>query len=223
MILSHVEKATSEINKEEKNRRHSISTLQTDVETKQSKIKDRLKFAEDVLERGCLPEIMELKGVLNERLKELELQQVTVQPSAMSRISYKIKDGVIKALQLIGQVQTSFTDPIHCTVEGDGKTTATVGQEASFTVTTRNQNGDVIHSGNDCVTVEIESKPRGLSIPVKILTRSESGRYTVSFDPALSGKYDMRVYVNNEDIPGTSGELTVKPETKKVKQKSGRE
>ena len=222
MILNHAEKARSEISKEENNRLRSISTLQTDIEIKQSRIKDCLKFAEDVLERGCLPEVMELKGILNERLKELESQQNTVQPSAMSRISYKIKDGVIEALQLIGQVQTSFTDPMHCTVEGDGKTTATVGQEASFTVTTRNQNGDVTHSENDCVTVEIKSKPRGLSIPVKILTEIGSGIFTISFDPAFSGKYDVLIYVNNENIPGTSCELTVNPEAKKVNQKSGR-
>ena len=149
IIRDHVETVECDIEKEVKNNLESISETESSISANISKVNEFLKFAKDILSRGCSTEIVELEGILNKRFSELEIEGTAAGQgnSSSFHISYKLNDKVIDALQAIGRVQRSSTQPEKCTFEGD--CCATVDQESFFYVVTRNENGEIVHRSEE--------------------------------------------------------------------------
>ena len=203
IIRDHVETVECDIEKEVKNNLESISETESSISANISKVNEFLKFAKDILSRGCSTEIVELEGILNKRFSELEIEGTAAGQgnSSSFHISYKLNDKVIDALQAIGRVQRSSTQPEKCTFEGD--CCATVDQESFFYVVTRNENGEIVHNEDDCVSVELSEKAKGTParavIPVNIEGNGE-GKYKVSFVPRSTSDYLVNVCVNGQNI-----------------------
>ena len=70
-IHEHLDKTTKDIEKQTHNQLQEMSSQKEEHLAHYSKLEDCLKFIEDVLNRGCSSDIMELKDVLTERLDDL--------------------------------------------------------------------------------------------------------------------------------------------------------
>ena len=207
-IHEHLDKTTKDIEKQTRDQLQEMSSQKEAHLAKQAKLENCLKFSEDVLNRGCPSEIMELKDILTERLDDLGITNQN-QPSIKSfHIKYVSNDNTLESLQQIGEVQTCLTDPSLVKAEGDGIKSAIVGEENHFTLVIMGPGGKPINSSEDRVTVDIVSLSDDLIIPVEVSCQQD-GKYKVSYTPTCCGKYKVHVLVNSESIAGNPSELTV--------------
>ena len=183
-IYAHLNETPKNIEKQMHGHIQSISSQKEAILAQQSKLEDCLKLSEDVLNRGCSSEIMELKDALTERLDDLGITKQN-QPSIKSfHIKYVGNDNTLESLQQIGQVQICLTDPSLAKTEGEGIKSATVGEENYFTVVIMSPDEKPTNSSEDRVTVDIVSLSGDSRIPVRVNCQ-EDGKYKVSYTPIL--------------------------------------
>ena len=156
----------------------------------------------DILETDCWGKVMKQKNNLKEELirtAELEANKIASQ-LPFSSIQYVTNNEVFNLLGDVGGIFVSSTDPKECNVEGNGLITGNVGDQASFTVTTRNSAGQLSYSSIDRVDVEIRSSVMELETVEPTIQDFKDGTYTVSYVPQFAGGYNIQVSVAGEEL-----------------------
>ena len=94
-------------------------------------------FSEEVLKHGNSVEILVIKKQLCERMNALISSKFQGEPEENDIIYFVAnQDGVVKAIEGLGQIKTSNAFPAQCTVTDDMKSTLK-GRKSKFTVETR--------------------------------------------------------------------------------------
>ena len=116
-------------------------------------------------------------------MEEITNLEVGTNPAENEHVGYVPNAEVFDGLQntKLGKVVTSLTEPSLSTAEGDGVHDVSAAEEAEFTVTTRNAQGEVCYSEIDHVVVEVKSSIWGL---IESSVRNyRNGTYDVSYLP----------------------------------------
>ena len=112
----------------------------------------------------------------------------------------------------IGSLKTflSKTSGYQSSAEGKGNSEATVGLEAQFVLTTRNAEGEQCYDERDSVTVEIRNQ-QGHDCSAKARVQdNKDGTYKISYFAKETGKSDVSVKINEQNVPGSPFAVQVK-------------
>ena len=193
------------------------------LDSKLVEIDSTLGFSEEILLRNNLPEILNVKTVLEERLQKLSMPCQffeTVPKLGFSWVKY-VQSDVSILRDGPGKLVTSDTEPSLTVAEGQSLTEGVVGAECTFTVTTKNAAGQTTYSVIDDVCAKITalwSERRGAIETV--VTDLKDGRYSISYTPAISGKFSVAVEVAGSPIIGSPFKLNIRKKMPKKKVKS---
>jgi len=124
----------------------------------------------------------------------------------------------------IGAFKTfiSKTRAHQSSAQGKGTGEAIVGLEAQFVLTTRNTEGEQCYEARDCVTVEIKNHQGQDSTTKARVQDNKDGSFKISYFAKETGKRDLSVKVNEDDVYGSPFVVEVKPRHFRPVQSFGR-
>ena len=215
-IRQHEASVTEQLIKQEQAFKNAFDNQMTMLDGKLMEIESTLTFSEEILLRNNLPEILNVKAVLEEKLREVSvrLQPLEAMPKlGYSEVKYMQNDVFLKDAP--GKLVTSDTEPLLSVAEGKNLTEGFVGEDGTFTVTTKNAQGQTSYCAIDEVIANISSLS-GHETLQTVVTDWKDGRYSVSYKPKTPGKFTVSVEVARSPIMGSPFTLEVKnqPEIK---------
>ena len=111
---------------------------------------------------------------------------------------------------------TTNTEPSSTMVDGMGLTEGVQGENCTFTVITKDSQGNKTHSEINRVEVCIQSVQTGKTTKVTIKD-SKDGCYKVSYKPEDAGECNVSITVSGEAIKGSPFQLKVRKRKTKAK------
>ena len=210
MIRQHEASVTESLVKQKGALDDAFAAQMTSLEGKMKEIDSTLAFCEEVLFRKNLPELLNVKALIEQRLQELSVSGSENMPKLdISVIKYVPNDcGFLKDAP--GKLITSNTEPLMSVGEGKGLMEGTVDDDCSFTVITKNSAGKTTYSEIDEVNVAIISLTNRVHDLKLVKTDLNDGRYSVSYRPTTPGKFTVSVEVAGTAIVGSPFALQVK-------------
>ena len=208
LIRQHEATMTEELLKQKGNLQDSFSAQMTALSEKMMEIDSSLEFGKDVIERNNLPEILNIEEILEGRfmelsysrdefLVELNFSGVKYVPSDMS--SFK---------NALGKFCYSNTEPSMSVAQDKGLTEGYLGEDSTFTIITKDSQGQTTYSQIDEVNVDIQSlQTRRITKPS--ITDTKDGCYKVTYRPETAGEFSVSITVAGEAIMGSPFQLRV--------------
>ena len=208
LIRQHESSVTEQLLKEKEANEAAFSNTTAGMDEKLTEIESSLGFCKDVLERNNLPEILNVEKVLEQRFQELSKpSEFNMEPN-YSGIKY-VSNDLSSLKESPGKLLTTNTEPSLSLTEGTGLTEVTQGEDCTFTVITKDSQGNKTHSEIDEVIVDIKSLQTGTSVKVN-MTDSQDGCYKISYKPETAGEFIVSITVAGEAIKGSPFQLKVK-------------
>ncbi|XP_068678705.1 uncharacterized protein [Montipora foliosa] len=173
------------------------------LDGKVMEIDNTLAFCEEVLQRKNLPEILNVKTMIEERLQELSLTMDLEKLPKLdsSRVKYVPSDFEFPTYAP-GKLLISNAEPLKCVAEGKGLTEGRVGDVCTFTIITKDSSGKTTYSEIDEVKVAIKSKSQQ-EMETLEPKNTQDGRYSVSYRPRTHGEYAVTININGIAMNGS--------------------
>ena len=209
-IRQHEASVTEQLIKQKQAFKNVFENQMAMLDGKLMEIDSTLAFSREILSRNNLPEILNVKAVLEEKLREVSVpfQPLEATPKLdYSEVKYMQNDVFLKDAP--GELVTSDTEPLLSAAEGKNLTEGFVGADGTFTVTTKNAQGQTSYCAIDEVTAKIISLS-GHETLQTVVTDLKDGRYSVSYQPKIPGKFTVSVEVAGNPIMGSPFTLEVK-------------
>ena len=209
-IRQHEASVTEQLMKRKQAFKNAFDNQMTMLDGKLKEIDSTLAFSEEILLRNNLPEILNVKAVLEEKLREVSVpfQPLEALPKlGYSEVKYMQNDVFLKDAP--GKLVTSDTEPLLSVAEGKNLTEGLVGADGTFTVTTKNAQGQTSYCAIDEVIAKITSLS-GHETLQTVVTDLKDGRYSVSYNPKTPGTFTVSVEVLGNPIMGSPFTLEVK-------------
>ena len=184
----------------------------TGLDEKLVEIQSSLDFGNEVLQRNNLPEILNVEEVLEQRFQELMMPCAFNLKVNFSMVKYVAND-LSSLRHSPGKLFTTNTEPSSTMV---GLTDGVQGEDCTFTVITKDSQGNKTQSEIDFVEVCIQSVQTRKTIKVTI-TDSKDGCYKVSYKPEAAGEFNVSITVSGEAIKGSPFRLKVRERKTKGK------
>ena len=209
LIRQHEASVTETLLRHKEALQGAFSSQMNILDGKVMEIDNTLAFCEEVLQRKNLPEILNIKTMIEERLKELsltmDLDKLPMLDSSM--VKYVPSDFDFPAYAP-GKLFISNTEPLKCIAEGKGLTEGRVGDDFTFTIITKDSSGKTTYSEIDEVNVAIKLKSQQQNENVEPMN-SQDGRYSVSYTPRTYGECTVSIHINGIGIKGSPFTLEV--------------
>jgi len=156
LIRQHEASMTERLMKQKETFDAAFSNTVTGLDEKLVEMESSLDFGNEILQRNNLPEILNVEEVLEQRFQEL------MEPCAFNlKVNYSAVQYVSKDLSSLkdspGKLLTTNTEPSLTMVDGMGLTEGAQGEDCTFTVITKDSQGNKTHSEIDRVEVYIKS------------------------------------------------------------------
>ena len=194
-----------------------LVTKKSAIEYQAKMNKTVIEQAETLLERSRSAEIVLLDKSLDaifQRVMNDEGERVNCDLEAARRFllveNKTLMDKTIT--EGIGSLETCFsnTSAHQSRAEGKGTSEAIVGLKAEIVLTTRNAEGEQCYEARDYVTVEIRNQ-QGQDCATKArIQDNKDGSFQISYFPKETGKCDVSVTVNRQQVHGSPFVVTVK-------------
>ena len=188
-----------------------------------SEVEDRTKMTETVIEqtetlveRGTSAEIVKLNkslgAIFQEEVVNNQREIVDCDLEARRRFMFVENETLMDKVNAegIGSFKIFHTSVHQLTAEGKGTSEAIVGLKAQVVLTTRNAEGEQCYDERVCITVEIRNH-QGQDCATQVRVQdNKDGSYKISYFAKVTGKCDLSVKVNGEQIHGSPFVVTVK-------------
>ncbi|XP_068724851.1 E3 ubiquitin-protein ligase TRIM45-like isoform X3 [Montipora capricornis] len=196
LIRQHEASITEKLLQQNKALQDAFSAQVNILDGRVMEIDNTLSFCEEVLQRKNLPEILNIKTMVEERLQELSLTlDVDNLPKLdSSRVKYVPSDFHFPRFAP-GKLLISNTEPLKSVAEGKGLTEGRVGDLCTFTIITKDSTGRTTYSEIDEVKVAIKSKSQQ-EMETLEPKNTQDGRYSVSYRPTTHGEYAVSIAIN---------------------------
>ena len=191
----------------------------TDLDEHLKVIESSLKFANNIVERSNLTEILNVKEVLQQRFQELSKQPKSVDVELnYSRVKY-VPNDLSSLIDTPGELFMTKTEPSLSLAQGE-LTEGTLHKECVFKVVTKDLLGNTTYSEIDDVFVDIKSLKKETGLTVNI-TDLHDGSYNVSYKPETAEEFIVSI-IAKESIKSSPFQLKVeerKPKKRGRKQR----
>ncbi|PFX25339.1 E3 ubiquitin-protein ligase TRIM71-like isoform X2 [Stylophora pistillata] len=216
LIRQHESSVTERLARERADVQGAFTKKLTSLNEKLAEIDRGLAFSEDVLVRRNLPEILNVKTIVERRLQELSNPFDFMPVLEYTDVRYIPKD-VSHLKDAPGRLVSSTTAPFLSEAHGRGLTEGVKGEDCNFTVTTKDSRGTTTYSEIDKIEVEINSVLPS-NIVIKTTVRDElDGHYSVHYRPTSPGEFTVSVKVSEISVKGSPFMLTVRSENRSRK------
>ena len=220
LIRQHEVSVTERLMKQKETVDAAFSNTMTGLDEKLVEIESSLDFGNEMLQRNNLLEILNVEEVLEQRFQELK------EPWALNlEVSYSAVKYVANDLSSLkdspGKLFTTNTEPSSTMVDGMSLTEGVQGEDCTFTVITKDSQGNKTYSEIDRVEVKIQSTQTRESVKVTI-TDSRDGCYKVSYKSEANGEFKVLITVAGEEIRGSPFQLKVRERKGKKKARRDR-
>ena len=198
--------------KQERDHKSQLEKFQSFV----TELKSSIELGEGVLQSDIDLKTLQEEHEVIGRCKELLNQSQKMNIYKPEHVNYVPKKGTVTAsgsLVPLGQVIASNTDHSQSIAEGKGLKVAELGIETSFTVTTRDSEGNQFYHEQDQVTVTISSPTGEEEVHVR---DCKDGNYTVHYKPTSVSRHDVRIEVNGWPLTGSPWSVNMTPHCYKV-------
>ena len=212
LIRQHEASVTEKLTKDKAAIGDAFAIQLSGLDGKRAEIESGVAFSKEVLNRRNLPEILNVKEMIEQRLLELSTPFEFMPRLDYSEVKY-IPNDVSFLRDAPGKLATTKTEPSLSTAEGKGLTEGLQGEDSDFTIITKDSRG-VTYSEIDAVDIEIKSVSQGNHDIKPVILDSKNGRYTVSYRPSTAGEFTVSVKVAGTSIMGSPFKLTVKAGSK---------
>ena len=210
LIRQHEASVTEQLTAQKQAFKGAFDGQMSKLDGKMMEIDSTLAFSEEILLRNNLPEILNVKSVLERRLQELSLPSQFfegVLKLGCSGVKY-VQSDVTLVRNIPGKLVTSNTEPSLTVAEGQNLTKGVVGADCTFTVTTKNAADQTTYCEIDEVHVKITSFKRRAIIRT-VVTDLKDGCYSVSYNPTTPGNFTVAIEVAGNPIMGSPFNLIV--------------
>ena len=178
-----------------------------------------IEQAETLLNRSASAVIVQLDKSLDKIFQEVvtndEGERVNCDLEAARRFIFVENETLMDKMNTkgIGSLKTFFsnTSAHQSRAEGKGTSEAIIGLKAGFVLITRNAEGEQCYNERDCVTVEIRNQQGQSSAKKAQVQDNKNGSFQISYFATETGKCDVSVKVNGQQINGSPFVVTVKP------------
>lgn len=213
ILTSHGQEMIKVLEDIRNDKKDKILSQKGKFETLHTQTTSSLEFVDSLIGREFAAEIMILRDRVISRLENLGDLIVDTRPVENAAVKYIPNPSLVSTLETtsLGQIVVSNTDPLSCFAEGEGLRKAFVGEETSFTLTTRNMNGEVCYSGADHITVQATSNNNCGEIIAVDVKNTENGLYDVTYIAKVVGTFSLEVKVGDQHIQESPFELVIKP------------
>ncbi|KAL9954857.1 hypothetical protein ACROYT_G042442 [Oculina patagonica] len=181
-----------------------------------TELQSLIERGDSIFERGSGLEILQDEDNVFGGLEELLNQSQEMKIYKPEHVNFVVNKGTVAELRRLlplGQVVASSTDHSQSVAEGNGLKEADCGTETSFTVTTRDSEGNQFYHEQDQVTVTISSSTGEEEANVE---DCKDGNYTVRYKPTSVGRHDVGIEVNGWPLTGSPWSLHVSTHQYKV-------
>jgi len=214
-VLRIMEAKTQEIcNKVDNQAAESIQSLVTqksEIDNQVEMTETVIEQAETLLERSSSAAIVELDKSLSTIFQQgfvnSEKEIVDCDLEGLCRFMFVENKTLMDKVNAegIGSFNTGFgkTSVHQSRVEGKGTSEAVVGLEANFVLTTRDAEGVQCYHKYDCLTVEIRNRQGQSSAKKARVQDNRNGSYRISYFAKETGKCDVSVKVNGQQVHGS--------------------
>jgi len=215
-VIRVIEAKTQEICNEVDNQAaesiQSLVTQKSDFEHQVQMNQTIIEQAETLLERNTSAEIVQLDKSLNAIFQEGFVNSeseivVDCDLEGPRRFMFVENETLMDKVNAegIGSLNTglSKTSANQSSAKGKGTSEAVVGLEADFVLTTRNAEGEQCYDKRDCVIVEIRNDQGQSSAKKARFQDNRDGSYKISYFAKESGKCDVSVKVNGQQVHGS--------------------
>ena len=193
----------------------SLTEKKTEIEEKIKTIELSLGKVENLLTRSTNAEVIQLKKSLGTILEEVkQTKHISRDPEGLPALVFVENH---KMLDIVNGEEIGFLEKLHqakgsdCLAEGKGIIEGTVGREAQFNLTTRNDNKRQCYNKCNNVTVEMRDE-RGRECVTKVqIDDNKDGSYTISYSPRVTGRCFLSVNVNGEHVWDSPFTVLTKP------------
>ena len=186
--------------KQQKAHATHLETLQFAV----TQLKSSVDQGEKILERNINAEILETKQVIIGRCEELvdaKKPEIYKPP----HVNYVVEN----KMDILDRVVVNNTDPSLSLVDGQCEKEIEEKTETSFTIVTRDSDGNQCYHEDDQIKVDIQAASNE-----KMKTEiedSKDGKYTVTYTPEYAGQYRVEIEVNEQPLTGSPWSVQVVP------------
>lgn len=180
-------------------------------ETAMMQTESTFVYIEELVQRNISEEILNIKDHVTSRVEEIAKIQVGTNPAENEQVGYVPEAQIYDRLQSssLGRIVTSLTEPSMSTAQGDGLYDVSAGEEAEFTVTSRNAQGEICYSEIDHVVVEVKSAMWGI---IESRVRNyRNGTYDVTYLPRVPGPHRVQIEVGGHLIRDSPFMVEVQP------------
>ena len=208
LIRQHEATMNKELLERKANFQAELSDQMTDLDGKLVEIYSGLEFGNDVVERNNLPEILNVEELLERRFQDL-LSSPKFSPVVVNYCEVKYVPTDIASIQnWLGRLFITKTEPSFSIAQGKGLTEGRQGEDCTFTIITKDSQGQTSYSEIDQVSVDIQSLQTG-RVTTPSITDSKDGSYQVKYKPEDAGEFNVSITVRGEAIVGSPFQLKV--------------
>ena len=188
-----------------------------DIENKVKNIETAVGKSETLLKRSTNAELTEIDNTLNTIIpKEVDDErEVDRDLEGLHQFIFEENESLKKKTndEGIGFIKTflNVTRGYQSIAEGKGLAEAIVGIQANFVLITRNVEGQKCYEKRDRVTAKIKNHQRhDCATEVRVQDKKD-GSYKISYFVKESGRCEVVVKVNEEQVQGSPFPVQVKP------------
>ena len=172
----------------------------------------------ETLTTGTPAKILSMKTAIAKQVKELttSLQTDALEPVTQADMEYSSGNEVLEVCQNYGGVGAlGSPDPSMCRATGKGLEVATVGERSSAVLQTVNFKGQPLKEPIRSSECELVSDITGSRTQGSVERRGQS-QYEISYQPAIKGRHQLHVKVEDQHIRGSPFIITVTSPVEKL-------
>ncbi|XP_004714924.1 tripartite motif-containing protein 45 [Echinops telfairi] len=211
-IEEHRDKLLAQLEDIRVQKENTLQLQKAQLEQLLADMRTGVDFTEHLLSSGSDLEILVTKGVVVERLTQLNKIEYSARTGVSDKISFspQEKAGRCRGYEVFGAISTKEVDPAKCILHGEDLHRAREKQKASFTLFCKDAAGESMDRGGDNIQVAVVPKDKK-DCPVKTIVQdNKDGTYSVSYTPKEPGIYSVWVCVKEQHVQGSPFTVTVR-------------
>ncbi|XP_063804808.1 E3 ubiquitin-protein ligase TRIM45 [Pseudophryne corroboree] len=209
-VQEHRLRLLSDIDEEVRRREQALSLQRARIHQQLSDLRTATTFTRSLLDRGPDLHVVRAKILVLNRLKELNNDCSTMEPTEADRIRFSPQEdaGPCHGYPMYGAVQTLGVDPERCEVKGQGLQSVQQGKLTSFNLICKSKSGDPLEHGGTPPRVIILQAESGRSIQAAIQD-NRNGTFLISYTPSEPGRISISLCIKGRHIKGSPFSVTV--------------
>ncbi len=192
----------------------ALQIQQEELEMALASVKNSVEFTEKALKNGSEVEVLNMHKQMSSRLEEFNSAKWQLKPCTDDVVKLNVdKKQLTQEMKNFGAIADMEASAASSTVRMDNRLEGVMcntlcGEQITFTITAKEQNGKKQRNGGDIFEAEICHSEHSTTEWLNVKD-CEDGTYTFSYTPQQVGEYDLSVKLSDCHVQGSPFKLNV--------------